>query len=182
MEDDDHGAQQHPVLAAYILLAAYVAGFNPARYDLRFFAQSSQGVQRATRKGQDDETFAEQLSRPQLSGPRSVPLERLLAVLESLLTSEQPPELLALITNDANLLDHNPLLPSPSDLAIPWRAITRSAAPLEQVAALVASGHLVQLRPGLDNPQYRATLSWDQVQSLAALHHVDIRDRLWNWR
>lgn len=167
------------MLAVYILLATYIAGFNPARYDMRFFAQSAHGVQRATRKGQDDEAFAEQLSRPQLSGPRSVALERLLAVLESLLTSEQPPELLALITNDAKL--DNPLAPSTSD-PIPWRAITRSAAPLEQIAALVNSGHLVQLRSGLDDTHYRATLSWDQAQSLAALHHVDIRERLWNWR
>lgn len=170
-----------------------MAGFNPARHDMRYFAQHVGGVQRASRRGQDDEAFAEQLTRPQLAGPRMVPLERLLAVLESLLASEQPPELLVLVASDGRA---GPVPGTDGTVAgaaaatrtrtaaehIPWRAISRSAAPLEQISALVQAGYLVQLRPDLDKPQYRATLSWDQVQALASLHHVDIRERLWNWR
>lgn len=178
MDEDEYGVKQHTVLAAYILMAAYVAGFNPARHDMRFFAQHAGGVQRALRKGQDDEAFAEQLGRPQLIGPQAVSLERLLAVLESLLSSEQPPELMALITNSAKL--DNPLISSTNE-SIPWRAITRSASPLEHISALVASGHLIQLRSGLDNTHYRAALAWEEVLSLASFHHVDIRERLWNW-
>ena len=105
----------HSTLSMFVLFAAFLASYNPARYDTRYFQKSDDISHRRERK--DDS--GESLNRPQLTGPKQFTIERLLAILESILTSENPPGLV------------EPSLRNDSES---WRGVVYSAAPLYHVS------------------------------------------------
>ncbi|KAH7099954.1 origin recognition complex subunit 5 C-terminus-domain-containing protein [Auriculariales sp. MPI-PUGE-AT-0066] len=81
-----------PRMAQYILVAAYVASFNPPRSDVRLFGRTSDGRGRRKKGG----GMAKARRRccqipPRLAGPSAFPLERLIALLGRLLEDYDPP-------------------------------------------------------------------------------------------
>eukprot|EP00038_Savillea_parva_P012042 m.201820 g.201820 ORF g.201820 m.201820 type:complete len:442 (-) comp21553_c0_seq1:17-1342(-) len=76
-----------PFMSKHLVVAAYLASYNPASTDVRMFAkrQTRSGGQRASKKSRHvDKT-------PQfLVGPKPFPLERLLAILFSLMEARIP--------------------------------------------------------------------------------------------
>ena len=94
-----------PYMTKYILLAAYLASFNPPNTDVKFFTRDGSGKRRRRRttKRMTVRTmggvwhcvlltlmvptgcFAQDTKRQQLIGPKFFPLERLLAITFSLL-------------------------------------------------------------------------------------------------
>lgn len=107
----DNPAQQQlapavPLLGAYVLLASFLASFNPARLDARYFLRdehvllpAAERVDASARKRKrggayrkkpakrppKDDGQREDLNRQQLLGPKPFPAERLLAILQALL-------------------------------------------------------------------------------------------------
>jgi origin recognition complex subunit 5 len=79
-----------PFMSKHLVVAAYLASFNPASSDVRVFAkrQSKADGRRAKAAGRR----AQKSDRPAqaLAGPKSFPLERLLAILFSLMEAQIP--------------------------------------------------------------------------------------------
>ncbi|KAI9025999.1 origin recognition complex subunit 5 C-terminus-domain-containing protein [Phycomyces nitens] len=77
-----------PYYTKFLLLASYLASYNPARFDVRYFAKM--GEERKKKKGGGThKSRAGQPGggkmRPQLLGPKSFPIERMLAIFYSII-------------------------------------------------------------------------------------------------
>ncbi|KAI8146558.1 origin recognition complex subunit 5 C-terminus-domain-containing protein [Fennellomyces sp. T-0311] len=76
-----------PYYTKFLLLASYLASYNPARFDVRYFSKA--GEARAKKKGGGTrKAKAEQgggKMRPQLLGPKAFPIERMLAIFYSII-------------------------------------------------------------------------------------------------
>ncbi|KAL0080651.1 origin recognition complex subunit 5 C-terminus-domain-containing protein [Phycomyces blakesleeanus] len=77
-----------PYYTKFLLLASYLASYNPARFDVRYFAKM--GEERRKKKGGGThKSRAGQPGggkmRPQLLGPKAFPIERMLAIFYSII-------------------------------------------------------------------------------------------------
>ncbi|KAG5370352.1 Origin recognition complex subunit 5 [Yarrowia sp. C11] len=74
-----------PLHSKYILVAAYLASYNPERYDIRFFSKQKDG-----RKGRRDTGRRKRLTlNPRMLEAPPFELERMLAILHSISPEEQ---------------------------------------------------------------------------------------------
>ncbi|KAI7849589.1 origin recognition complex subunit 5-like protein [Circinella umbellata] len=76
-----------PYYTKFLLLASYLASYNPARYDVRYFSKVGEARTRkkggGTRKSKADQGGGKM--RPQLLGPKAFPMERMLAIFYSII-------------------------------------------------------------------------------------------------
>ncbi|KAI9494954.1 origin recognition complex subunit 5 C-terminus-domain-containing protein [Zychaea mexicana] len=76
-----------PYYTKFLLLSSYLASYNPARYDVRYFSKMGETRARkkggGTRKGKADQGGGKM--RPQLLGPKAFPVERMLAIFYSII-------------------------------------------------------------------------------------------------
>lgn len=77
-----------PFYTRFLLIAAYLASYNPPRFDVRYFAKSSEERSKkkggGTRKGARVDKLGGKM-RQQLLGPKVFPVERMLAIFYSIL-------------------------------------------------------------------------------------------------
>lgn len=75
-----------PYYSKFLLIASYLASYNPARLDVRFFARGPEGVRKKRGGGTRVSTArgSTKLSQ-QLLGPKPFPIERMLAIFYSIL-------------------------------------------------------------------------------------------------
>ncbi|KAF3120591.1 hypothetical protein TWF569_003100 [Orbilia oligospora] len=78
-------AHDLPYFSKYLLCAAYLASFNTARYDTRYFSKLAEGLSKRKR-GRKKKNTSRQLNRKHL-GPRPFQLERMMAIFQSILPS-----------------------------------------------------------------------------------------------
>ncbi|KAG4090746.1 origin recognition complex subunit 5-like protein [Neocallimastix lanati (nom. inval.)] len=71
-----------PYYTKFLLIASYLASYNPPRYDLRFFSKSSENKRRKSRKQED---VSGNKRSQQLYGPKVFPMERMLAIFYSII-------------------------------------------------------------------------------------------------
>ena len=73
--------------AVGLLIASYLASYNPPKFDIRYFSRTSDERKKkkggATRKGRVDKTGG--MIRQQLLGPKVFPVERMLAIFYSII-------------------------------------------------------------------------------------------------
>ncbi|CDH52053.1 origin recognition complex subunit 5 [Lichtheimia corymbifera JMRC:FSU:9682] len=83
----DKGYFALPYYTKFLLIAAFLASYNPPRYDVRYFAKAGEARKRkkggGTRKAKVDNLGGKM--RPQLLGPKSFPVERMLAIFYSII-------------------------------------------------------------------------------------------------
>ncbi|KAJ1928243.1 hypothetical protein IWQ60_002223 [Tieghemiomyces parasiticus] len=78
-----------PYYAKFLLIASFLASYNPARLDVRYFAKGRENTsntkrgKQAVQKQMMTQTGGKQ--RQQLLGPKAFPLERMLAIFYSIL-------------------------------------------------------------------------------------------------
>ncbi|KAG1141164.1 hypothetical protein G6F37_008531 [Rhizopus arrhizus] len=76
-----------PYYTKFLLIASYLASYNPPRFDVRYFAKSTEERKKkrggGTRKGAVDKSGGKM--RQQLLGPKAFPVERMLAIFYSIL-------------------------------------------------------------------------------------------------
>ncbi|KAI8871179.1 hypothetical protein GQ42DRAFT_154704 [Ramicandelaber brevisporus] len=93
-----------PYYAKFMLISAYLASYNTARYDVRFFAHASDASGKTGRRARntnlkssgrgsrqtkhDDALAAANRNRPHLAGPKAFPMERMLAIFYSITGDE----------------------------------------------------------------------------------------------
>ncbi|CAO0796824.1 unnamed protein product [Mucor circinelloides] len=76
-----------PFYSRFLLIAAYLASYNPPRFDVRYFAKSTNEATKKKRGGGTRKTAADKLGgkmRQQLLGPKAFPVERMLAIFYSI--------------------------------------------------------------------------------------------------
>ncbi|KAI8647290.1 origin recognition complex subunit 5 [Parasitella parasitica] len=76
-----------PYYTRFLLIAAYLASYNPPRFDVRYFAKSTNEHSKKKRGG-GSRKAADKLGgkmRQQLLGPKAFPVERMLAIFYSIL-------------------------------------------------------------------------------------------------
>ncbi|XP_022081114.1 origin recognition complex subunit 5-like [Acanthaster planci] len=73
-----------PFYSKYLLIAAYLASYNPARYDRRFFSKNHGKVKKSAVNRKKETSH-------QLLGPRAFPLDRLMAIFYSIVDSRVAP-------------------------------------------------------------------------------------------
>ncbi|KAK9718611.1 hypothetical protein K7432_005333 [Basidiobolus ranarum] len=73
-----------PYFSRFLLIASYLASYNPPRLDQRFFTRGSEanGKKRGRKQGADK---TGKKTRQQLVGPKAFPVERMLAIFFSIL-------------------------------------------------------------------------------------------------
>ncbi|KAI8080055.1 origin recognition complex [Halteromyces radiatus] len=79
-----------PYYTKFLLLACYLASYNPPRFDMRYFAKGPEERSKrkggGTRKGKAEQTGGKM--RQQLLGPKAFPIERMLAIFYSIIDDE----------------------------------------------------------------------------------------------
>ncbi|KAJ1955963.1 hypothetical protein GGI12_005435 [Dipsacomyces acuminosporus] len=75
-----------PYYTKFLLLASYLASYNPSRLDVQYFARNSAGGKRRQRKRKlNEEDSLGSKNRAQLLGPKSFAIERMLAIFYSII-------------------------------------------------------------------------------------------------
>jgi origin recognition complex subunit 5 len=74
-----------PKLTKYLVIAAYLASYNPPRLDARFFTRGGDARKSVGKKGG---VHNGSKKRTQLLGPRTFPLERMLAIFFSIVNDD----------------------------------------------------------------------------------------------
>jgi origin recognition complex subunit 5 len=69
-----------PRLTRFLIIASYLASYNPSKLDVRFFTKGSESRHKVSKKAIHNGTK----KRQQLLGPRSFGLERMLAIFYSI--------------------------------------------------------------------------------------------------
>ncbi|KAG0710203.1 Origin recognition complex subunit 5 [Chionoecetes opilio] len=98
-----------PLYSRYLLIAAHLASYNPARTDRRFFMKHH-GKQRKTQAS----IKAKERCSSHLLGPKTFPLDRLMAIFHSIVEEDITPTA-SLFSQLATLLSLRLLIPSGGD-------------------------------------------------------------------
>lgn len=177
-------------MPAFLLIAAFLASYNPPKTDVRYFVREL-GNSRKRRRGKgqsaadaallDLEGEREIWDRTQFWGPRAFPLERLLAIYHALLAD------FALDLNEDALLAANERAARAHDRYtqhlehVAGEFWSRSATALAQINALVVQRRLVRMAPAgkLGAMQYRVNVPYAEVRALA--HAVGFPLDVWLW-
>uniref|UniRef100_A0A8C5WWB4 Origin recognition complex subunit 5 n=1 Tax=Laticauda laticaudata TaxID=8630 RepID=A0A8C5WWB4_LATLA len=80
-----HAHVELPYYSKFLLIAAYLASYNPARTDKRFFVKHHGKIRKVNFQKKHEKTSNH------LLGPKPFPLDRLLAILYSIVDSRIPP-------------------------------------------------------------------------------------------
>ncbi|XP_078010630.1 LOW QUALITY PROTEIN: origin recognition complex subunit 5 [Phascolarctos cinereus] len=149
-----HAHVELPYYSKFILIAAYLASYNPTRTDKRFFLKAVVQKSKSSSQHHGKIKKASLMKKPEktsnhLLGPKPFPLDRLLAILYSIVDSRVAPT--------ANIFSQ----------------ITS----LVKLQLLTLVGHDDQL----DGPKYKCTVSLDFVRAIARTVNFDIIKYLYDF-
>ena len=183
------------VMSAYLLIAAFLASYNPIKTDVKYYVRElGTGRRRRRRRtkaqtamdaGLDEvEGEREIWNRPQFWGPRSFHLERLLAIYHALLrdfaqdlSEEALPATAerAALERGSDRVLHNEHIAGEF-----W---SRSATALGQLNELVEQKLVVRMSPAgkLGAVQYRVNAPHAYVLSVAEQVGFPLQEWLWDW-
>ena len=81
-----------PFFSKFLLIAAYLASYNPARYDRRLFVKAKEGRKKMT-KGLKSLKKQKLHNAARLMGPKVFPIDRLMAIFYSIVEERVTPSL-----------------------------------------------------------------------------------------
>lgn len=73
-----------PYFTRFLMIASFLASFNPSKYDNRFFSREDR-----SRVGKKGGIHNGSLMRSQLAGPKAFPVDRMLTIFYSILPDEE---------------------------------------------------------------------------------------------
>ncbi|KAG0322856.1 Origin recognition complex subunit 5 [Dissophora globulifera] len=155
-----HNTFDLPYFTKFILIASFLASYNPPRLDMRYFAKvSNQGgkLSRRAKVSAVKKHGFDQLGsklRQQLLGPKTFPIERMLAIFYSIL--------------DEQVLDEQ---------------VEENVNVHTQVASLVSLRLLQRVTPmdKLDSIKCKCNVSYDMIKALAKSTKFDIDKYLYDF-
>ena len=141
-----------PFFSKYLLIAAYIASYNPVKSDKRFFMKHhGKFKKRAQRK---TASVAAHKRSSQLLGPKQFPLDRMLAIFCVIVDME--------------------------DDSLGCMGGGASADVLSQISSLVTLNLLTQADNGLDTPKYKCNVSLDFIRLVAKNVRFEIHKYLYD--
>ncbi|WFC99417.1 hypothetical protein MYAM1_002161 [Malassezia yamatoensis] len=179
-------------MSAFMLIAAFIASYNPPKTDVKYFVRELGNSRKRQRrsKGQSAADAAlfelegekEIWDRPQFWGPRSFTLERLLSIYHALLADFEQDlnEDALLVANERAARQYNKDQLHLEHVA--GEFWSRSATALGQINQLVTQKLLVRMSPAgkLVGLQYRVNISYDQIKPLALAVGFPLDVWLWD--
>ncbi|KAE8229999.1 hypothetical protein CF326_g5007 [Tilletia indica] len=182
-----------PNLSALLLVAAFVACYNPTRLDVsRFVRDETLGPGRRKKKGggtaKGKATSAalgskDSLGRQQLIGPKVVTVERLLSIFQVLLWESDPATL-----KEAEAEERGEELATNNDERLSRlrdvELLARNAVVMQRIKALTAQRFLLTATKldNLTNLSIRVNVTYEVAQSLAKQVNMKIEDWLHDWK
>ncbi|CAD6942505.1 unnamed protein product [Tilletia controversa] len=182
-----------PSLSALLLVAAFIACYNPTKLDVsRFVRDETLGPGRKRKKGggtakgkASSAAFGSKnsLARQQLIGPKVATLERLLSVFQVLLWESDPETIKEAEEEELG----EGLVADSSERQSRLRdveRIARSAVALQRIKALIAQRFLLTTTKldTLANTSIRINVTYEVAQSLAKQVNMKIEDWLHDWK
>ncbi|PWN41812.1 hypothetical protein IE81DRAFT_324149 [Ceraceosorus guamensis] len=184
-------------LETYIIIAAFLASFNPARLDMRYFLRDEHALlpaaeraeaqvklrrkkggafrRKPKKKATADEGRKETLNSQALLGPKPFPVERLLAILQALLIESK---------EDTALLQDSDRVGGPS-AAQQAEVLSRSSDVFKQINRLVTQRFLTRFSSSsavlAPNVQLRCNVTHEHVLRLCKAVSFDLQEWLWDW-
>lgn len=178
-------------LPAFLLVSAFIASYNPAKTDVKYFVREL-GASRKRRRGKaqkaadaallEMEDEKEVWNRPQFWGPRTFTLERLLAIFHALLADFKQD-----MNEDALLVPAERAQRTSDDKAerhlehVAGEFWSRSATTLSELNELVRKQLIVRMSPAskLSAMLYRINVPFEYVRQVA--HAVGFPLSLYLW-
>lgn len=77
-----------PFFSKFLIIAGYLASYNPAKYDRRLFVKLKEGKKKKSRKVLKSQKMH---SAPRLTGPKVFPIDRLMAIFYSIVEERVTP-------------------------------------------------------------------------------------------
>jgi origin recognition complex subunit 5 len=74
-----------PFLTKFLLIASFLASYNPSKYDSRFFTRGGEGRGKISKKAGSNNGS---LVRTQLTGPKAFAIDRMLAIFYSIVEDD----------------------------------------------------------------------------------------------
>ncbi|KAI5117604.1 hypothetical protein M0805_006717 [Coniferiporia weirii] len=157
-------------MSMFILLAAFLASYNPAKTDYRLLGRGgSEGSRRKRKGGGTRKSKAGSTTKlPQrLIGPMSFPYDRLVAILGSLLQEYDE------LKQTGKPLEDNASLKAETDV---YRVQTSST--VRELVSLRLL-HRGTVHDKLDTPVFKCGIGYDQALSLARKLSIPLNELLW---
>ncbi|VDD82019.1 unnamed protein product [Mesocestoides corti] len=158
-----------PLYARYLLVAAYIASYNPRTSDKRFLVKNTGKI---SSRAKHNEKKADHINN-HLVGPRLFPLDRLFAIFYALLRLEsdtdQPPPLTSLLVGQVAFL---------SDLGLIAAASGALATGTAACSAAGLPGAYSNPDDPLANPRYRCLVTLETARSVAKSVNINLNQHL----
>lgn len=111
---------QLPYFSKYLLLAAYIASFNPPKYDLKFFGMNKGKITRKEKINNKKQKHVKIENNLKIFGPKVFNRERWFHIFEAIIPGNKFRSSLCLQSSVTTLCDMNLIVPQkPTDLTIP---------------------------------------------------------------
>ena len=148
-----------PFYSKFLLIAAFLASYNPAKSDKRFFVKHH-GKQRKTASS----IKTKEKLNSQLTGPKPFPLERLLAIFYNIVEEQVAIVVITLYWSYTDLFQVNPTANIYSQVSSLVRLQLLTAVGLEM----------------MDQPKYKCNVSMDFVRTVAKTVQFDVYKYLYD--
>jgi origin recognition complex subunit 5 len=177
-----------PFIPSFLLLASFLASYNPARLDVRYFVRDESALlpeghdqrangrsksrkrkQRVVRRGGGG---GGSRNRQEMLGPKMFALDRLLSIFQALMT-EAGPQVQVWMGEEESQVK--------SDL---WEAKSRSVAIMESINTLVRMNLLVRTGAAekLEGTSLmRTNVTFDAIGQVSERVKFDLAEWLWDW-
>ena len=154
-----------PYLSKFLLIAAYLASYNPAKYDRRLFVKAKEG--RGKRKGFKSLKNQKLHNAARLMGPNIFPIDRLMAIFYSIVEQRVTPSINLFVQVYVKVLSHTDCL---NVHACGCGRLNHLQYNMLQISTLVSLKLLVQtsITAMLQSiPKYRCNASYELVKNIA---------------
>ncbi|UZJ51077.1 hypothetical protein CBS101457_000397 [Exobasidium rhododendri] len=179
-----------PTISSFLLLASFLASYNPARLDVRYFVRDEsallpEGYNRRTDGHPDAGKKKRRIgkrkgggvsggsrNRQEMLGPKTFALDRLLSIFQSLMT-EAGPEVQTWMGEDESQ--------AKSDL---WEAKSKSVVIMENINSLIRMNFLVRVGAveRLEGTTlFRTNVIYDAISQVSQRARFDLAEWLWDW-
>lgn len=168
-----------PLIPTFLLLSAFLASYNPARLDVRYFIRDESSLfpdgsrNGKTRKGKRIGSKRDSdYNRQEMLGPKMFTMDRLLSIFQALIT-EAGPEIEEWMGDDTTQSKHEW-----------WEAKSRSVAVMEGINHLVRIGSLVRSASAekIDTTSlYRVNITREMAVQVSRQANFDLAEWLWDW-
>jgi origin recognition complex subunit 5 len=170
-----------PLIPSFLLLASFLASYNPARLDVRYFVRDESfllpeaGVKNghSSKKRKSTNRRGTEGNRQEMLGPKTFTMDRLLSIFQALM-AEAGPEMDVWVGEEESQVK--------SDW---WEIKSKSVGVMEGVNALIRINALVRTSANekLESTTlFRTNVTFETAMQVSKRPSFDLEEWLWDWR